>query len=141
MADLSRGLAWFWGRISRGSPVALRVYLTAYLIVWGLWITLPFLPGNLAASGAYVLLLRYAPDPVWGAISLVAGLAMGLSISREGHWRYAAFGAFLWLLFLGSLKTIAMISGTGTPGDLVLTLAALWVFFRTGAGGAKPHDL
>jgi hypothetical protein len=109
------------------------------MIVWGLWITLPFLPGDLAASGVYSVLLIYAPDRVWGVLSLTIGLAMGISIFRNGRWRWAAFLAFLWLFFLTALTAMGMLAATGPPSNAVLTLAALWVFFRTGAVGEEPR--
>jgi hypothetical protein len=104
-----------------------------------LWITVPGLPGDLAVSGSYAVLLKIAPDQVWGALSLTLGLALGISTVRNGRWRYAAFLAFLWLFFLTALTAMGMLAATGPPSNAVLTLAALWVFFRTGAVGAKPH--
>lgn len=125
-------------RIFLASPVMLQAYLAVFLSVWGLWITVPFLPGDLAVSGSYAVLLKFAPDLVWGVLSLTIGGAMGVSIFHNSYWRFAAFTAFLWLFFLTVLTAMGMLSATGPPSNAVLTLAALWVFFRMGAVGEKP---
>ena len=116
------------------------------MLVWGLWVILPF---TAFVGPIYEFMLSLAVEGVWGALFLFAGITMTVGTFRKDiDWiKSGAFLGFALWLMLAILGVIAEPSATPVVTRGIIAVMHAWVYIQVKvhpelvAGTIKISDL